>query len=358
MRMRVRFAVLLAAAALLSAPSALAQTGKPAEGAASQEARKRDAKAKFIQGREALNRSEYATALILFRTSQELYPQPGTLLNLALCEERLGMLGSALVHFQEVVRLLPPGDERVSIAKNGAAMLEPRVPRLRIEIAKGAPEGISIVRDGAPVEASDLGRDLPLDPGRHVVVVKAPERPDRPYEVTLVEGAREVLTVEPAPPPQAVSIEPNPPPPRLGGERSIAPLAPGGGNSVELPAPDRPRADSGAGNPMRTAGLAVGGAGALSLAVGAVTGILAFSKKGEVDTLCPREDVCSEEGVSAERTGKALATASTVTVIVGVAAIGAGVTLFVLSGPKAKPAAAIGPWVSPGGAGLGARGRF
>lgn len=347
-------AVLLAAAALLSAPSALAQTGagKPAEGGAKaghEEARKQDAKAKFIQGRDALNRGEYATALILFRTSQELYPQPGTLLNLALCEERLGMLGSALSHFQEVVRLLPPGDERLSIAKNGAAMIEPRVPRLRVEIAKGAPEGILLVRDGAPVAASDLGKDLPLDPGRHVIVVKAPGRADRPYEVTLVEGAREVLTVEPAPDPAAAPSEPA----KLPEIARETPLGP-----VGAPPPDRVDTGVKEGNPMRTAGLVVGGAGVVSLAVGVVTGILAFSKKDEVDSLCPREDVCSDEGVSAERTGKAFATASTVTVIVGVAGIGAGATLFVLSGSKSKPAAAIGLRVLPGGAGIGARGRF
>jgi hypothetical protein len=363
--MRARLAVLVAAAAISVAPTALAQAapGKPAQAsqADDQEAKKRDAKAKFIQGRDALNRGEYATALILFRTSQELYPSPGTLLNLALCEERLGLLGSALVHFQEVARLLPPGDERLSIAKNGAAMIEARAPRLRVEIAKTAPAGISLSRDGAPVAASELGKDLPIDPGKHVVVVRAPGRADRAYEVTLVEGAREVLTVEPGPAPSVAPSEPRPPDPPA--SRPVGPVgAPSIGVGALAPQPDVPSPDptAKAGNPMRTAAFVAGGAGVLSLAIGATTGILAFSKKGEVDALCPRSDVCSEEGVAAERTGKALATVSTVTVVVGLAGVGAGATLFFMSreDSKPRPAAAIGPVVLPGGAGIGARGRF
>lgn len=352
-------AVLLAAAAIVCAraPEALAQSsaGKPAEGASDQDARKRDAKEKFLQGRDALNRGEYATALILFRTSHDLYPSPGTLLNLALCEERLGMLGSALQHFQEVARLLPPGDDRLSIARNGAAMIEPRVPRLRIEIAKGAPEGVSLSRDGAPMAAADLGKDLVLDPGKHMVVVKAPGRPDRPYEVTLVEGAREVLTVEPGIDPAASPRAPKLPEPARGQDR----VAPSIGVGAATPSPDRPDVDAKASNPRRTAGFVVGGVGVVSLVVGATTGILAFSKKSEVDSLCPRSDVCSAEGIAAESTGKSLATASTITVVVGLVAASAGAALVLTSGgSEPKRAAAIAPLVLPGGAGLGAIGRF
>lgn len=358
--------VLLAVAGLLSAPRALAQSspGKPAHGAPAedQEARKRDAKAKFIQGRDALNRGEYATALILFRTSQELYPSPGTLLNLALCEERLGMLGSALQHFQEVVRLLPPGDDRVSIAKNGLATIEPRVPRLRIDLAKGAPQGTSLARDGAPLAASDVGKEVLLDPGKHIVVVRAPGRPDRHYEVTLVEGAREVLTVEPGRAPEIPVSDPNVGgPPRVGDGAPVNPGSgrapePGGGAGIGAPDTVRPEPSS----TLRTAGFIAGGVGIASIGVGAVTGILAFVKKGDVDSLCPREDICSEEGVEAERSGKAFATASTVAFAVGLAGVGAGAVLLVMSGGKTapKPAAAIAPLVLPGGAGIGARGRF
>jgi hypothetical protein len=193
-----------------------------------------------------------------------------------------------------------------------------------------------------------------------VVVVKAPGRADRPYAITLVEGAREVLTVEPGPDPSAAASDPKPREPARG-DPPVAPVsAPPIGAGAAVPPPDFPSFDPTAGNPTRTAGFMVGGVGVVSLAVGVTTGVLAFSKKDEVDSLCPRADVCSEEGVSAERTGKALAMTSTITVILGVAGVGAGATLLVLSrgGSKPKPAAAIGPLVLPGGAGIGARGRF
>jgi hypothetical protein len=358
-------AATLVAVLVASAPSRglFAQTAPGAGVSASQaeaEARKRDAKAKFLQGRAALNRGEYATALVFLRTSQELYPSPGTLLNLALCEERLGMLGSAIGHFQEVMRLLPQGDERQSIAKHGATMLEQRVPRLRIELAKGAPEGTTVARGGAPVQASDFGKDLPVDPGKHVVVATAPGRPDRSYEVALVEGARGVLSVEPGPapePPKAVVIEPapakkveaaraNPRAPPSGEGRAS------GGDDPRVAEPDD------ATSSRRTAAFIVGGVGIVGIGVGAITGALAFTKKSDVDELCPREDTCILEGVEAEQSGKRLATASTIAFAVGIAGVGVGAVLLITSGSSSKRATAIGPIALPGGAGVGARGRF
>jgi hypothetical protein len=191
--------------------------------------------------------------------------------------------------------------------------------------------------------------------------VKAPGRPDRPYEVTLVEGAREVLTVEPGIDPAAAPRDPKLPE-RARGEDRGPRIAPSIGVGAATPSPDRPGvdADAAAGNPRRTAGFVVGGVGVVSLVVGATTGLLAFSKKSEVDSLCPRSDVCSAEGIAAESTGKSLATASTITVVVGLVAASAGAALVLTSGggSEPRPSAAIAPLVLPGGAGLGAFGRF
>lgn len=364
MRGRIAVAV-IAAASLVAAPAPglLHAQPAPAAPAASPrpldlDARKRDAKAKFLQGREALNRGEYATALVLLRTSQDLYPSPGTLLNLALCEERLGMLGSAYAHFQEVGRLLAPGDDRLSIAKHGLASLEQRVPRLRIDLAKGAPEGTTIARGGALVPASDLGKDLLVDPGKHVIVASAPGRPDRSYEASLVEGGRVTLSVEPGPPPEPP--KPDPAPPAVDPARApVAPTAPVPVPRAPVEPPPRPAEPDDTTSGMRTAAYVVGGVGVAGISVGAVTGILAFVRKGEVDDACGPK-FCTQEGLDAEASGKTMAAVSTVAFAVGFAGVGVGAVLLLTSGRGGggKTTTSIAPVGLPGGAGVSARVRF
>lgn len=320
-----------------------------------QEARKRDAKQKFSEGREAMNRGEYTSALVLFRTSQELYPSPGTLLNLALCEERLGLLGTAYLHLQEVQKLLPADDERASIANTGALSLEPRVPKLHIELVQGAPPDTTVSLGARVLSAEELSKDHYLDPGKVVVVVSASGRPDRVYESVLIEGKRSTLSVEPGALPK-----PEVKPPEMGVSNGVS-LVPSVGNagaiqgSMVPPKPDfvilppDPR--------LRTAAYIAGGVGLLGLGVGGVSGIVALLKKNEVDTICTDPTYCSDEGLQAERTGKSAAIASTIGFSVGLVGAAAGVTLWVLSAGGRAEAKKSSLFIRPGAPGfvLGAR---
>src|SRR4051812_8453221 len=65
----------------------------------------------FRRGRELMNKGDCKRALELFRASQSAEPGRGKLANIALCEEKLGLLVPALRHFQEVLPQLT-GDER------------------------------------------------------------------------------------------------------------------------------------------------------------------------------------------------------------------------------------------------------
>ncbi|NOU28880.1 MAG: hypothetical protein HOO96_13330, partial [Polyangiaceae bacterium] len=49
-----------------------------------------DAETLFREGRKALEAGDYAVACAKFAESQRIEPAPGTLLNLAGCEERSG----------------------------------------------------------------------------------------------------------------------------------------------------------------------------------------------------------------------------------------------------------------------------
>ncbi len=54
----------------------------------------------FRKGRDAVRHGDYAAAYKLFENSFDLDPTPGTMLNIADCEEHLGLLAEATNHFK------------------------------------------------------------------------------------------------------------------------------------------------------------------------------------------------------------------------------------------------------------------
>src|SRR5262245_59061569 len=69
------------------------------------------AEALFRAGRAATARGDHAAACTHYRESYRLEQAPGTLLNLALCEETLGKLASAWQHYQDAVFDLSAEDQ-------------------------------------------------------------------------------------------------------------------------------------------------------------------------------------------------------------------------------------------------------
>jgi hypothetical protein len=331
---RARVTLLGATIALLSAvPSPLlAQPAPPAPQVAHAPPSSSDlelAQQQFVEGREAVRRGDDARALVLFLKSQELHPTPGTLLNVAACEEKLGMTASAWQHFHVVMTQVPEGDDRLPIAKQGVARVSPRVSFLRIDRGAGAPSNMRIKRGEEPLAAASLGVEQPADPGTYVVTTSAPGHEDRRYEVQLTEGKRVSLVVD------------------AGKEVEAA------GPTPLLPQPAAPpRSDV-----RRSLAFALGGIGVAGLGVGAVTGILAILKKNELEKVCPNPMQCSAVGRDIGGSGRALAGVSTASLILGVAGAGAGAVLFFTSGDK-PAAAAVGPAAFAGGGGVVVRGAF
>jgi hypothetical protein len=332
-----RLALSIAVAALL--------TGAPSfhENAANAQDVVATAKEQFQLGREASDKGDFAKARELFQKSYELHPTPGALLNLAVCEEQLGLIASAFVRFRQFADLVPSSDDRYASAKRRAAALEPRIPMLRIELAAGAPAGTTVKRDNIAVAGKNLGADLPVDPGKHAVVVTAPGREERRYEVTLAEGQKEALKVEPGA--ESAAQDPAPGASTTGPVTTAAPTA-----GIATPPPP----SSG----KRTAGFVLGGVGVAGLAVGGITGALTLSKTSDVETMCPNPDRCSTEGVAIADSARTLGLVSTVSFIAGAALVGTGVFLVLTGKPTAEAETAFAPVVLPGGAGFWAQRRF
>jgi len=151
----------------------------------------------FAAGREAFERRDFASACPKFEESQRLDPAAGTLINLAACYEKLGRLASAWETWRGALQVLTPSDERRPAVERLAEAMEKRVPRLFIELAPGAPAGTRVARDSVDLGAASLGVGLPVDPGRHLVIVTAPGRLERRYDVEVGEGKVHKLVVEP-----------------------------------------------------------------------------------------------------------------------------------------------------------------
>ena len=274
----------------------------------------------YRAAKESAKKGDWEKACAQFAESQRLDPAPGTLVNLADCEEHRGLVTSAWTHFTEVESQFKAGDARAAYAHEHAAALERRIPRVTIRLQAGAPASARVFRDEEELKAASLGVPLPVDPGKHVVVVKVGSAEAR-FPFTAVESQNaEVAATGPA----ESTIAPKPDP------AAGKPLEPG-------PPGDRPPATGG---DNRTLGWMLVGAGGLGIAVGGVTGALALSNAGKVKDACgPDYATCDRASVDNASTGKTMATVSTVAFIAGGAFVGAGL-YFVISAPAKTSASA------------------
>ena len=190
----------LALAVLLFAAPALAQETPPRDPIA--------AEALFERGKLLIDQGRTPEACAAFAESQRLDPAGGTLLRLALCHEAAGKLASAWLEFLEVVRVSKEGtgepaklQERVRLAREHLAAIEPRVPKLAIGVPVAArTDGLRVSANGLPRNESTWGVAIPVDPGDVLVVATRPGPPRVPRDGARGRGpAAERRRPSPAP---------------------------------------------------------------------------------------------------------------------------------------------------------------
>jgi hypothetical protein len=335
------------------------------------------AEALFLEGRKAADAGDYSAACPKFAESYRLDPAPGTLLNTADCEERLGHIATAWLNFRKAVELLPPNDSRVPIASRKASSLEKRLPRLTIRLARDVPPGTGVKRDGVEIGPGSLGVALPIDPGKHIVLVTAPGYGEQRYEIELAERQSRELVGQPAREKGYVEVASSPKPapsdkpnvPRLEPDPKGAAIAPLPDTApppvspaftttqpVARPsvAPGEPADESG--KTQRVVGWSVVGVGGLGLALGIVEGIVAGAKKSALDNAGCRDGHCFTSQQSDVDAYNGARTLSIVGFIAGGVGIASGAAL-VFSAPHAKRETAgyVHPFVGPGWAGVAGR---
>jgi hypothetical protein len=305
------------AAALLGAPAARAQGSDLAA-----------AQGLFDAAKQLVAEGKLAEACPKFLASFKLDPKPGTGVNLADCYEKTGQIASAWARYLEAASLAQRAGqgEREQYAKDHAAALEPKIARLTIA-APSPPQGLQVLRDGAPVDAAILGTAVPVDPGKHLIEARAPGK--KPWSTTVEiaigpgKAAAEIPALEDAP--------------------QDGPLAPSPADPQTAPFPRKP------------VGFALLGLGGAGLVVGGIAGGLAIGKHGSLASSCMAGVCVSQDGAIAGY--HTLGTVADVGIIAGGVLAAAGLVL-VVTAPKASAAkqAWVAPVVGPGFAGV--RGSF
>ena len=285
----------------------------------------------FAEGK-ALLATNVAEACDKFEESLRYNPAAiGTLLNVALCDEKLGRIASAVDKFNEArTRAKEQGlIQHVRAAEQHLAALEPALPHLSIRLTEKLPETRVLIRG-----ANGLDRVIPLediasvavDPGEVVVTVSAPAR--LPYRTKLGIARAE--------------------------HRDL--VVPALARSVTI------------NNAWRRIGQITTLAGGAAIGTGVGLGLYArhlyhaqFGHATPGDGLCNDDLECERAGLKQTQRARTLANVATVVGLAGaaVAAVGAYLWFRAPGAPDTRdPKLALVPTIAPDGVGVTALGRF
>jgi hypothetical protein len=282
-----------------------------------------DAETLFNEGVKAKEAGKPGEACAKFRASYEKNRNAvGTILNVALCDEEAGKIGSAHKLFAEAeARATEQNlEEHRKAAQEHKDKLAGDVPRVTVIFTERVPE-MKLVVGGDVVDPASA-KDIEVDPGPVKIVASAPGRVPYEYTVTMHKGDVGTVTI-----------------PELG-----------------YPIEDKGRA---------TLGKVVTFAGAGVVLAGIGVGIYANHKyNGEFDNKdcsMPSLDhpMCNQNGYAATHSAKTLGWVGTGVGVAGLVAVGVGVTLWITAPhhEQARQVTVI-PSVAPDQAGIVAFGRF
>jgi tetratricopeptide repeat protein len=232
----------------------------------------------FTEGRALLEQNDVEGARAKFLEAARLAPKgAGILINLGMCEEKLGEPAPAYDHFQRAVAVLDASDDRRAFAVDHAKALRGKVALLRIALGPSVASA-QIVRDGRALEDGELGQEEAVDPGAHTIDVHSAGRADRHYSLTLRAGESKSFVAEAgdvspvsAPAVQSQPVESTPP------------------AEEQQPVVASPSSRS-------TLTYVLGGVAVVGLAMGTYFEVSGFSKRSDLDSCkgsCPQDQVDS-----------------------------------------------------------------
>jgi len=296
-----------------------------------------DAEALFGEGDRLMKQGKLAEACDAFDASNRIEPRAGTLIRLGECREANHQLASAWSAYKDALgRVKDP--KKKEIATQKVAELEPKLSYLTVAVAADARvDGLSITRNGVPLDPALWNRALPVNGGDYAIVARAPGKEDW-KTTTAVPVEKGKISVDV---------------PKLGEPGKTSPSQPTTTTTTtsrQPPPPDDDERDE-PGTPSRWTGkrkvaLAVGGIAVAGIAAGVVLGSAAKSKQDEAYKLCPDPDVACNDFASAnallDKADKKALQAN-IAFGVGVGAAGTAVVLWIIGKPAAEHHVAVAP---------------
>lgn len=292
------------------------------------------AKAAFDQGVTHFKNERYEDAAAEFRRAYELHPTWKLLFNIGQCEAALKRYGLALDAFEAY--LVDGGDE-ISVERQAEVQKEiDRLMRLSGELVLEAPAGAEVWVDGRKRATAPVPGPMRIAAGMHQIQIK------RGGAVLLDEQVR--ITGR--------------------GKSTVKALPQGSSKGKEaLAATDETQeeepAESEGTSTVTTWGWVLGGTGAALAIAGAVTGGVATSKHGELESACPDKTCHSKSDYELRDQVDSLKLATDVLLPVGGAMVAAGIIMIVYGSRQEKETAlSVSPAFARGEGGLFVEGRF
>jgi hypothetical protein len=145
------------------------------------------ARALFADARAAEEAKDWALAASKLREAIAIKETGGLRFHLAYCEEQQGLLVEALVDYERSDDLTAGTAEefRAQLPAKRES-LRRRIPTVTL-LVPPAPPNVTLTVDGHPMPAAVLGKPIPLNPGRHTLVVTAPDHAAFTTHVSLNE---------------------------------------------------------------------------------------------------------------------------------------------------------------------------
>jgi hypothetical protein len=183
----------------------------------------------FNEARAAESNKDWTTAAAKLHDAVSIKETAGLRFHLAYCEEQQGMLVEALNDYERAEELLTqPNDDFRTQLPTRKESLHKRIPTITLVMPPDVTDA-SLSIDDHPLASSFLGKAIPLNPGKHTVLVTSPNRVPFSAELTLNETDAVVTNAPMLPVVKPLAASPAAPP--VSPTADAAP-SPSGGSQV------------------------------------------------------------------------------------------------------------------------------
>jgi hypothetical protein len=276
-----------------------------------------EAKRLFDLGVESLANQRWDDAEQQFRRSVELVRRASSLYNLALALFELRRFRECVEITDQVLAAADPTDPQ-KYREHAAQLRERALSALAVLTLSIEPENASVRVDGEDSATHGTERTLLLEPGVRRVAASAEGRSEQELLLELKAGERRQHTFKlqplPAEPEQLA---------RTSAAAATRPVSTGAPQDADTGAP--------ASRSSRNTAWWVMGAGGAVLIGALVTGLIAHAADQDFIRQCPGAKQCDPALKPLQSRAQRLALATDLLLIAGTAAVGTGVTLWLLS---------------------------